>query len=87
MKRIVIRTTSNMSYAGNICSSSKYQATGVAIHPNKSLKMEIFVPDEEIRELIIDGRIVSYCEYEQEIGDQYEAKGCTQESGLTKCAG
>jgi len=63
INRIIIRTTSNVSYAGNLTNSLKFPRSGIVICPNKSLKMEVFVPKEEITEIVYDGRTFCYDEF------------------------
>jgi len=59
-KRIVVRTTSNVSYIGNVCCKNRFDSEGIVVAPNPNLKMEIFIPKEEILELIYDGNVISY---------------------------
>jgi len=56
IERVIIKTTSNVTYAGNLTNSFKFSLPGIAIRPNKLLKMEVFVPKEEIAEIIYGGR-------------------------------
>lgn len=62
-KRIIVRTTSNVSYVGNVCENNKFDSEGIVVAPNPKLKMLIFIPKEEISELIYDSNRISYDDY------------------------
>jgi hypothetical protein len=62
-KRIIVRTTANVSFAGNICEFNIFNSSGIVIAPNPKLNAKVFIPEEEIQELVVDGKIISYKEY------------------------
>lgn len=61
--RIVVRTIANVSFVGNICENDIFNEEGILLRPNPRLNMRIFVPKDEIAELIVDGKIMNYKEY------------------------
>jgi len=63
INRLIVKTTSNVSYAGNLTNSLKFPCPGIVICPNKSLKMEVFLPKEEITEIVYNGRTFCYDEF------------------------
>lgn len=61
--RIIVRTTANVSYVGIACHTTNFSSEGIAITPNTNLKMQIFVPREEVLEIVEEGSIYSFEEY------------------------
>lgn len=62
-KRIIVRTTSNISYAGNWCENDKFDSEGIVVAPNAKLGMEVFIPKEEILEVIYNSKRITYDDY------------------------
>ncbi len=62
-KRIIVRTTANISFVGNICECDVFNLNGIVIVPNPKLNTKVFIPEEEIQDLAVDGKIISYKEY------------------------
>ena len=61
--RVIIRTTSNISYIGKICNNDLVNEDGFLIKTNPNLNMKIWIPLEEITNIIDNSRIYTAKEY------------------------
>ena len=57
MKRIILRTTSNLSFAGEIKSNNIFEGKGLLIRTNPQYEMSIWCPFEEISSIVVDGEV------------------------------
>lgn len=62
-QRILVRTVNNVSYVGSESDSPVFKESGIKLNPNENLKMIIFIPEEEILEIISECNIYSYKQY------------------------
>lgn len=63
LERIIIRTISNLSYAGTVVDSNHFEGEGIVLLPNKMKKLEIFIPKSEIQQIIAEKKILSFQEF------------------------
>lgn len=63
MERIIVRTTSNISYAGNLQENSIFGGDGLVLKPNPELNMLIYIPKKEVNQVISKGCILSYDDF------------------------
>jgi len=62
-KRVIVRTMSNVTYIGEVSNQNLFHEQGIAVRPNPELAMEIFVPEEEVREIIFEVNSLTYREF------------------------
>ena len=62
--RIIVRTFANVSFAGRKSKSVCFFERGISLRPNDNLQMEVFIPENEIREIICNSVSMSYEEFE-----------------------
>lgn len=62
-KRIIVRTLVNVSYAGNVFDNTLFDEEGILLKPHPKFNMKIFIPKDEIKEICVDGNIISYDEF------------------------
>lgn len=59
MDRVIIRTTSNLSFSGTIAKDSVNGLTGVMLKPSSKSNLSIFCPYNEINCIVLpDGDII-----------------------------
>lgn len=61
--RIIVRTLANVSFVGKVLHSAIFSETGIVLQPNHNLKMLVFIPENEIREIICNAVSMSFQEY------------------------
>lgn len=62
-ERIIVRTLVNVSYAGKAFHSNIFSGKGIVLQPNKNMEMLVFIPENEIREIICNAVSMSFQEY------------------------
>lgn len=63
MERIIVRTISNISYAGCITSADFFQEEGIVLKLNPNTSTLCFVPKKEVKEIIHGAQVMSYEEF------------------------
>jgi hypothetical protein len=58
MKRIILRMTSNLSFAGEIIENNIIEGKGLLIRTNPQHEMRIWCPFDEISSIVVDGEII-----------------------------
>lgn len=58
MDRIILRTTSNLSFAGEIVENNIIEGKGLLLKTNPKFDMKIWCPFDEISSIIVDGEII-----------------------------
>lgn len=64
-RRVIVRTTSNVSYIGEVSEQNIFDESGIVVRLNVKLAMEVFIPEEEVREIIFEGNSFTYTEFIQ----------------------
>lgn len=58
-ERVIVRTITNLSYAGEICDGLKEYGDGLVIKPSEKSEIKIWFPVDEIQTIIkMDGNII-----------------------------
>ncbi|OPX45206.1 hypothetical protein CLHUN_10930 [Ruminiclostridium hungatei] len=57
MKRIILRTTSNLSFAGQIIENNLIEGKGLLLRTNPQYEMSIWCPFEEIASIVVNGEV------------------------------
>lgn len=70
-ERVLLRTISNLSFAGEICSNILDGEKGILLKPSPNSNIKIWCPQNEIQNLIMkNGKMIKGDELENEIGLQ-----------------
>ncbi len=59
MERIILRTTSNLSFAGKIVENNLFEGKGLLLRTNPKYQMKIWCPFDEISSIIADGEVIN----------------------------
>ena len=71
-RRILVRTIFNVSYIGALQSTDKFHDQGVAVEPNPNLSMQMFIPADEILEIVDMGKKYGYNDYMKEMNREVQ---------------
>lgn len=68
-ERIIVRTKTNLSYAGAVCNRNYGEAAGILIKPSPKSNIKVWFPIDEIQCIIkMDGVVVEGEELRHECG-------------------
>jgi hypothetical protein len=65
MERIIVRTTSNISYAGSVAKEDFFQDEGLVIKINPNAETLCFIPKDEIKEVISGAVQMTYEQFQE----------------------
>ena len=61
--RVTVRTTTNLSYVGELVDGTNFQTEGMVLRVNPNIMMEVFIPKEEVQQIIVNGEIFVYTDF------------------------
>lgn len=67
MKRIILRTTSNLSFAGQIMENDLIEGKGLLLRTNPQYEISIWCPVEEIASIVLNGEVTDISNIPEEV--------------------